>query len=229
MYNYLVYKEKVMLLDLIEKRQSVRKYSTKDIPNEVLKKILKAGYLAPSWMDSQPWKFILVKNQETKKLLSELASHQPHVASANAVIVCVADKDGWDKKEFGEVLKEKGIPEASLDEIFSTPMFYPPLLGENIKLLRTVEQVSYATAYMMLAAKDLGVDSCIIGAISNEATVIREEIIKKVNNTLNLNDNQVIITMITLGYPEAEEPVHKYRKDFDKICNLEKLGQKIDF
>ena len=218
-----------MLLDLIEKRQSVRKYSAKDIPNDVLKTILKAGYLAPSWMNSQPWKFILVKNPETKKLLSELASHQPHVASANAVIVCVADKEGWNKETFGEVLKEKGIPEASLDEIFSTPMFYPPLLGENITLLRTVEQVSYATSYMMLTAKELGVDSCIIGAISNEATVIREDIIKKVNETLNLNNNQVIITMITLGYAEIEEPVHKLRKDFDKICSLEKAGQKINF
>ena len=218
-----------MLLDLIEKRQSVRKYSTKDIPNDILKNIMKAGYLAPSWMNSQPWKFILVKNPETKKLLSELACHQPHVANANAVIVCVADKSGWDKAEFGEVLKARGISEAGLENIFKTPMFYPPLLGEERTLLRTVEQVTYAVSYMMLTAKDLGVDSCIIGAISNEATVKNEDIIKKVNEKLNLNGNQVIITMITLGYAETNEPPHKLRKDFDKICNFEKIGQKIDF
>ena len=218
-----------MLLDLIEKRQSVRKYSSKDIPNDVLKNILKAGYLAPSWMNSQPWKFILVKNKETKKLLSELAIYQPHVASANAVIVCVADKSGWDKAEFGEVLKQKGIPEAGLENIFKTPILYPPLLGEERRLLRTVEQVTYATSYMMLTAKDLGVDSCIIGAISNEATVVNGDIAKKVNEKLNLNDNQVIITMITLGYAETEEPVNKLRKGFDKICHFEKIGQKIDF
>ena len=218
-----------MLLDLIEKRQSVRQYSTKEIPNDVLKKILKAGYLAPSWMNSQPWKFILVKNPETKKMLSELASFQPHVASANAVIVCVADKDSWNKDEFGEVLKQKGIPEAGLEKIFATPMFYPPLLGDDKTLLRTVEQVTYAISYMMLTAKDLGVDSCIIGAISNKATVVKEDIVKKVNETLNLNDNQVIITMITLGYAANEEAVHKIRKDFDKICHFEKIGQKINF
>ncbi len=37
-----------MLLDLIENRKSVREYLQKDIPKEDLKKILKAGYLAPS-------------------------------------------------------------------------------------------------------------------------------------------------------------------------------------
>ena len=212
-----------MLLDLIEKRQSVRKYSSKDIPDDILKNILKAGYLAPSWMNSHPWKFILVKNPETKKLLSELACHQPHVANANAVIVCVADKSGWDKEEFGEVLKARGMSETGLENVFSAPMLYPPLLGEERKLLRTVEQVTYAVSYMMLTAKDLGVDSCIIGAISNEATVIKEDIVKKVNETLNLNDNQTIITMITLGYAEKEEPVHKLRKDFNKICYFEKI------
>ena len=218
-----------MLLDLIEKRQSVRKYASKEIPNDVLKNILRAGYLAPSWMNSQPWKFILVKNPETKKLLSELAGFQPHVATASAVIVCVADKSGWNKDEFGEVLKSRGMTEAGLERVFSTPMFYPPLLGEDKKLLRTVEQVTYAVSYMMLEAKDLGVDSCIIGAISNEATVINEDIVKKVNEKLNLNDNQVIITMITLGYAEKAEPVNKLRKDFDKVCHFEKIGQKVDF
>ena len=88
-------------------------------------------------------------------------------------------------------IKGKGIPEAGLEKIFSTPMFYPVLLGEERTLLRTVEQVTYAVSYMMLTAKDLGVDSCIIGAISNAATVKNEEKMKKVNDKLNLNDNQV--------------------------------------
>ena len=108
-------------------------------------------------------------------------------------------------------------------------MLYPPALGKDRTLLRSVEQVTYAVSYMMLEAKDMGVDSCIIGAISNEATVLKEEIVKKVNEALNLNDNQVIITMITLGYPETVEPTNKQRKDFDKICHFEKIGQKINF
>ena len=55
-----------MLLELIKNRKSIRDYQNKKIPNSDLKKILEAGYYAPSWMNSQPWKFILVENQENK-------------------------------------------------------------------------------------------------------------------------------------------------------------------
>ena len=51
---------------LIANRKSVRKYLDKHIPEEDLRKILEAGRLAPSWMNVQSWRFILVKSQETK-------------------------------------------------------------------------------------------------------------------------------------------------------------------
>ena len=54
------------ILELISSRKSVRKYLDKHIPDEDLHKILEAGRLAHSWMNVQCWKFILVKNQETK-------------------------------------------------------------------------------------------------------------------------------------------------------------------
>lgn len=216
-----------MLLDLIENRKSVREYLDKQIPMEDLKKILKAGYLAPSWMNSQPWKFILVQNQETKDLLCELASYMPHVKSAPSVIVCIADKNAWDKDVFGKVLKEKGIPEEGLEKIFAKPMLYPPLNGDKNTLMRSVEQVTYAVSYMMLTAKDLGVDSCIIGAISNEATKVKEDIINKVNERLNLKKGETLITMLTLGYAKEETPTEKHRKNYDDIVFFEKIGQKM--
>lgn len=212
-----------MLLDLIENRYSVRKYSDKNISDEDLNKILKAGYLAPSWMNSQPWKFILVKNPETKKMLSELASNMPHVASCNAVVVCVADKNAWDKEVFGEVLKKRGMTQEGVDKVLSVPQLYPKLLGDKILLLRTVEQVTYAVSYMMLEAKDLGIDSCVIGAVSNEATVLKPEIVEKVNKALNLKEGEVVITMLTLGYNAENEAPKKLRKDFDKVVFFEKI------
>ncbi len=218
-----------MLLDLIKNRKSVREYLEKDIPNEDLKKILQAGYYAPSWMNSQPWKFILVKNPEVKKLLSELSGNQNHVKSANALIVCIADKNGWSKEEFGKVLAKRGVKESGIEKIFNIPMLYPPLLGEDKVLLRSVEQVTYAVSYMMLEAKELGIDSCIIGAISNEATIKNEDIIEKVNKALNLKEGEVLITIITLGYAKEQTQTVKQRKDFNSVIHFESIGNKIDF
>ena len=45
-------------------RQCVRQYSDKKISNEEIEEILEAGRLAPSWMNVQPWKFIVVEDEE---------------------------------------------------------------------------------------------------------------------------------------------------------------------
>ena len=216
-----------MLEEIIKNRKSTRKYQDKEIPNEILYKILKAGYLAPSWMNSQPWKFILIKKQETKDLLSEISGFQPHVKNAPALIALIADKNAWNREIFGEVLKARGMSEKGIDTVFKTPMFYPPLLGEDKVLLRTVEQVTIALSFMMLQASELGVDSCTIGAISNEATVVKKDIINKVNNILNLSDGEVLITILTLGYGIKEEKSKKTRKDFDSIVHLEGIDNKF--
>ena len=97
------HKKGVISMDLIETRKSVRQYSNKTIPDDILKQILNAGRLAPSWMNSQPWQFIVVKSQETKDLLCKLSNNQPHVKMADTVIVCVADNNAWSKEVFGKV------------------------------------------------------------------------------------------------------------------------------
>ena len=68
-----------MVLNAIKSRQSVRKYSDKPISDDVLNNILEAGRLAPSWVNVQPWKFIVVKSQATKDLLAEAAGRQAQV------------------------------------------------------------------------------------------------------------------------------------------------------
>ena len=214
-------------MDIIETRKSVRKYLDKEISNDVLKQILDAGRLAPSWMNSQPWKFIVVKNQETKNLLSKLSSNQPHVRYANAVIVCVADNNAWSKEEFGKILKEKGIKDEAIDNIMTMQALYPPLLGKETTLLRSVEQVTYATAYMTLEAERLGVACCVIGALGNEVTKVLPEVYKEVKEKLGLDENQCIISMLTLGYEAEKQPTNKLRKGFDEVISLEKLGNKF--
>lgn len=214
-------------MDIIETRKSVRKYLDKEIPNDVLKQILEAGRLAPSWMNSQPWKFIVVKNQETKDLLSKLSNNQPHVRYADTVIAFVADNNAWSKEEFGKVLKAKGLKDEAIANIMTMPALYPPLLGKETTLLRSVEQVTYATAYMTLEAERLGVGCCVIGALGNEVTKILPDIYKEVKEKLGLDENQCLISMLTLGYEAEKQPANKLRKDFDEVVSLEKLGNKF--
>ena len=63
-----------IMLELIKKRQSDRKYSEKPIENEKLLRIIEAGRMAPSACNAQPWKFIIVTEPALLAKLSEAAS-----------------------------------------------------------------------------------------------------------------------------------------------------------
>jgi len=200
------------LLELISQRKSVRNYLDKNIPDEDLRKILEAGRLAPSWMNVQSWKFILVKSEENKDLLSELSIGQQQVKKAAALIVCVADTNAW--------------AEAGISNI-QNPALNPAMQGENGIIIRTMEQVIYPIAYMMLTANSLGISSCIIGAMGNEVTGILPEVSAKAKQTLGLKEGQIISTIITLGYDANPTVAVKQRKSFDEVIALEKIGNKF--
>ena len=200
------------MLDLISRRKSVRKYLDKHIPDEDLKQILEAGRLAPSWMNVQSWKFILIKSQENKDLLSELSIGQQQVKNADALIVCIADTNAWE--------------EAKITHI-KNPALNPALQCENGLLIRSMEQVIYPISYMMLTAESLGISSCIIGAMGNEITQIEPETYAKVKETLNLSEGQILSTIITLGYDTNPTETIKQRKDFNDVVFLEKIGNRF--
>ena len=200
------------LLNLIQSRQSVRKYSEKHISDEDLRKILEAGRLAPSWMNVQSWKFILVKSQENKDLLAELSLGQAHVKNADALIVCIADENAWE--------------EAKITHI-KNPALNPALQAEGALRIRTMEQLIYPISYMMLEAENLNIKSCIIGAMGNEITTVLPDVYKKVKEKLGLNEHQSLSTIITLGYEVEHKETVKTRKDFDEVVSIEKIGNKF--
>ncbi len=77
-------------LDLILSRRSIRKYEPKDVPDDVLKRILEAGRQAPSAANRQPIHFVVVRDTEKKKKLSALLSR--FIKDAPIVIVGCADE-----------------------------------------------------------------------------------------------------------------------------------------
>lgn len=83
-----------MLIDILKKRKSIRKYTDEQIPEEFIEKILEAGKLAPSGRNKKPVKLIPVKDKETLEYLSNTRSHGSQIlAGANTAIVVVGDSE----------------------------------------------------------------------------------------------------------------------------------------
>ena len=77
------------VFEAIKNRYSCRSYKTEPVPEEKLKKVLEAARLAPSAHNEQEWKFVVVKNLEKRREVSEAAG-QSFIAEAPVIIAAVA-------------------------------------------------------------------------------------------------------------------------------------------
>ena len=84
-----------MILKEIVERYSVRKYLDKDVEEEKLREVLEAGRLAPSACNYQPWKFIVVRDKETRKKIAEPTTWAKFIAEAPVLIVACKVRDGF--------------------------------------------------------------------------------------------------------------------------------------
>ncbi|MFT5823146.1 MAG: iodotyrosine deiodinase [Crocinitomix sp.] len=60
----------------MDKRRSVRDFSDKDVPIEIINNILKTASTAPSGAHKQPWTFCVIRNKELKRRIRTLAEEE---------------------------------------------------------------------------------------------------------------------------------------------------------
>ena len=127
------------VFEAIEKRRSVRAYTSEEVSEEDVERLIEAARLAPSAGNIQPWEFIVVRNAETKRKLSDAALHEAFIKKAPVVIVVCADvaRSSWG---YGS-------------------------RGANLYCL---QDTAAATENMLLAAQALGLATCWVGAFHEE-------------------------------------------------------------
>jgi len=214
-----------MVLQEISGRFSTRSFADKPIPEEILKEILEAGLAAPSWINTQPWHFIVVTNPRNKAMLSQLAHGQKHVENAPVVVVCCGDKSAWEKENFRQTMEERGFAQDRIEILLNNSVYNPTLISEQAVLARTLEQLTYSIAYMTLEARNHGVESCIVGAIGNDFNGSVPEVYDLARKTFELPDDLSIMTLLLLGYPQENQPeLPRIRKSFSEKVSFRLYG-----
>ncbi len=84
------------ILEAIKARRSVRRFKQAPIPEEVVRAVFSAVRLAPSVDNMQPWKFLLVTDEELKAKVAAAASNQKWIAEAPVVVVAMGLLDESD-------------------------------------------------------------------------------------------------------------------------------------
>jgi nitroreductase len=80
-------------LQFLYSRRSIRQYQNRDISDEAVENILKAGMAAPSACCKDPWRFIVIRKKETLKAVSEGLPHGTMLADAPLGFVVCGDME----------------------------------------------------------------------------------------------------------------------------------------
>lgn len=82
-------------MDSILKRRSIRKYKDIKVSNEIVEDLLKAAMAAPSAGNEQPWEFVVLRDKEIMKNITEIHPYSKMLLNSDvAIVVC-----GDEKKE----------------------------------------------------------------------------------------------------------------------------------
>ncbi|MDX1776823.1 MAG: nitroreductase family protein [Desulfobulbales bacterium] len=81
------------VLEAIYNRRSIREYTDADIPLAQLHEIVNAGIWAPSGLNNQPWRFVIIKDAEVKDKLASQTHYGHIVRNANALIAVYLSKE----------------------------------------------------------------------------------------------------------------------------------------
>ena len=164
---------------VIHERHSVRKYDPNvKISKEEIEDMLQEATLAPSSSNLQPWKFIVIQNQDIKKELREIAYNQEQVETSSAIIAILGDREMYRniEKVYRSAHEAGFLDEASMKRLIEgTNNSYPNLpveIRENI----AAYDAGLCSMQLMLIAKDRGYDTVTMGGFDNQKFIERFEI-----------------------------------------------------
>jgi F420 biosynthesis protein FbiB-like protein len=195
------------LLDLIKNRRSVKEYSSKEVPNDVLSRILEGARWAPSAHNAQPWRFIVIRDSAVKRRLAKgMASRWDKDMSKNGI-----------PKE-----RRESLIKASVEQFENAPIViiacltmedmdeYPDEQRKKAEYIMGVQSVAAAIENVLLVAHGEGLSTCWFCA-----PLFCQDLVRK---TLKIPQHVDPQALITLGYP-TDKPDPPPRKPLEEIVH----------
>ena len=170
----------------IETRRAVKAYDPNHRMSETeIERLLSLAILAPSAFNIQNWRFVLVRDPALRGEIRQAAWDQAQVTDASLLIVLCADLKAW---EHEPARYWKNTPQPVQD-------FLVPAIGqyyqgrESVQRDEAMRSCGIAGMALMLAAKEMGYDSCPMDGFDFDA----------VGKLIKLPTDHVISFMLAVG------------------------------
>lgn len=186
------------VLKAIRERRSILRFRPEPVQDEKIQAILEAGRWAPSCGNSQPWEFIVVKDETRRQKISAVAER---VTLAQQLLVSPGG------------FPSKGIEVA--------PAIIVTCVDPRKDPSHFIEDGAVAAQNMALAAHSLGLASYWVGVYSPRDVKGSPE--GEVKEILNIPHEYRVIAFLPIGLP-AYDIERKERKSLREITNYDQYG-----
>lgn len=173
-------------LEAIRTRRAIRTYDPDHtISDAELRAMLSAARMAPSAFNIQHCRFVVVRDPALRRELRAVAWDQAHVTDASVLIVVCADRDAWKKNPARYF---NGAPQ-DVQQMMAEKIQAYYEGREWVQQDETMRSSGLAAQTLMLAAADMGYQSCPMDGFDYEA----------VGRLINLPPNHVVAMFVVIG------------------------------
>ena len=207
------------LAQAIRERRATPSFDGNPIPPSDLRQILDAGLHAPSGYNMQPWRFIVVQQEEQKRRLRAASYNQAKVEEASAVIVACGDRDGW-RKDLDEMLRlgrAGGMSEGYAAQAETSVPAYLSNFSEDQMTGWLNKMVMLAFTSMMLMAEVMGYDTAPMEGFEQQ----------RVCETLKLPMSYWVVALLAVGHLKGEDKFDGGRFDISHTVFGEEYGKPL--
>jgi nitroreductase len=202
-------------LELAKKRRSYWEFNSNPVPDDYIEKIVDAARWAPSGFNSQPWEFVVIKEQALKDRIVDI------IGGAGPSRPVKDSPPPAPKPGMKDPMGFKTAPVFII--LFGDPRvrnYGPPGLQDNDKkwLETFVSSLAIPFQYMHMAATSLGLASkWVSGAAFPDAE-------HKIKGLLGVPDEFVVYDMMALGYSDFE-PKPKKMRELKEVLHYDMCGE----
>ncbi|MDK2587254.1 nitroreductase family protein [Romboutsia sedimentorum] len=198
------------MLNAIENRRSIRKFSDKEVPDSVIKEIIKSGTKAPSAKNRQPWKFIVVQGDSKQEMISAFEEGFEREITSNDSLLPNSTIHIKGTKYSLEIMKDAPVTIFVINTA-SKGLFAELSNEERVYEFANTQSVSAAIENILIEATDKGLGTLWICDIFFAY--------KELHNWLNVEGEMV--AAISLGHP-LETPKQRPRKKIEDVIEWRK-------
>jgi len=204
------------IIEVALDRRATMNFARGPVPDEYLDAILLLAGQAPSGYNLQPWRFVVVREEQNRRRLQKVAFKQPKVAEAPVVIICLGMKEEWKARAdevFGEGAERGGLQTESWEQARDGALNF--ITNFQSMPVWVTRHAMIAVTYLMLVAEAYGFDTAPMEGFDPAG----------VKAEFDIPDEAEVVALLAIG--RAAEPDKKYtgRFSLDRVVYAERYGE----